>query len=163
MMNEDRMEKEVRRGVRFNKIALAALALLAAVGAWALLSWFGRPLDDSITPDGLAQHLSGGALGKTGGVYYTLEDGSGLVDVLDLPGWTITQEEAEGEPLVVFRLWENCELALYEGGLAYSWNGYAPSDTTGAAWYTVPEGTAQAAASLLKADGQLEADPGVRF
>ena len=81
-MNEESMEKEVRRGVRFNKIALAVLAVLAVVGVWALLSWFSRPLDDSITPDGLAENLTDGALGKTGGVYYVLDDGSGLVDAL---------------------------------------------------------------------------------
>ena len=103
------------------------------------------------------------ALGKTGGVYYVLDSGSGLVDALDLQAWTITQEEAEGEPLVVFRLWEDCELALYEGGLAYAWNGYASSDTTGAVWYTIPEDTAQTVASLLKTDGQIETSPGVRF
>lgn len=163
MMNEERMEQEVRRGVRVNKFALAALALLAVIGVWALVSWFSRPLDDSITPDGLAEHLTDGALGRTGGAYYTLEDGSDLVAALDLPGWTITQTEAEGEPLVVFRLWEDCELALYEGGLAYAWNGYAPSDTTGAVWYTIPEDTARTVASLLRTDGQVEADPGVRF
>lgn len=162
-MNEDSMEKEVRRGVQFNKIALVVLALLAVIGVWAVMSWFSRPLDHSITPDGLAEHLTDGALGKTGGVYYVLDDGSGLVDNLELSGWTITQEEAEGEPLVVFRLWEDCELALYEGGLAYAWNGYAPSDTTGAVWYTIPEDTAQTVASLLKTDGQIETSPGVRF
>ena len=163
MRNEDSMEQEARRGVRLNKIALAALALLAVIGAWVLLSWFSRPLDDSITPDGLAEHLADGALGKTGGVYYVLDDGSDLVDNLELSGWTVTQEEAEGEPLVVFRLWEDCELALYEDGLAYAWNGYAPSDTTGAVWYTIPEDTAQTVASLLKTDGQIETSPGVRF
>ncbi len=157
------MEQEARRGVRLNKIALAALALLAVIGAWVLLSWFSRPLDDSITPDGLAEHLADGALGKTGGVYYVLDDGSDLVDNLELSGWTVTQEEAEGEPLVVFRLWEDCELALYEDGLAYAWNGYAPSDTTGAVWYTIPEDTARTVASLLRTDGQVEANPGIRF
>ena len=162
-MNEDSMEKEVRRGVRFNKIALAALAVLAAIGMWALLRWTGRPLDDSITPDGLAENLTDGALGKTGGVYYVLDDGSVLVDALELSGWTVTQTEAEGEPLVVFRLWEDCELALYEGGLAYAWNGYASSDTTGAVWYTIPEDTAQTVASLLRTDGQIETSPGIRF
>lgn len=163
MRNEDSMEQEVRRGVRLNKIALAALALLAVIGAWVLLSWFSRPLDDSITPDGLAEHLADGALGKTGGVYYVLDDGSDLVDNLELSGWTVTQEEAEGEPLVVFRLWEDCELALYEDGLAYAWNGYAPSGTTGAVWYTIPEDTARTVASLLRTDGQVEANPGIRF
>ena len=163
MRNEDSMEQEARRGVRLNKIALAALALLAVIGAWVLLSWFSRPLDDSITPDGLAEHLADGALGKTGGVYYVLDDGSDLVDNLELSGWTVTQEEAEGEPLVVFRLWEDCELALYEGGLAYAWNGYAPSDTTGAVWYTIPEDTARTVASPLRTDGQVEANPGIRF
>ncbi|WP_294552983.1 hypothetical protein [uncultured Pseudoflavonifractor sp.] len=163
MRNEDSMEQEARRGVRLNKIALAALALLAVIGAWVLLSWFSRPLDDSITPDGLAEHLADGALGKTGGVYYVLDDGSDLVDNLELSGWTVTQEEAEGEPLVVFRLWEDCELALYEDGLAYAWNGYAPSDTTGAVWYTIPEDTARTVASLLRTDGQVEANPGIRF
>ena len=162
-MNEDSMEKEVRRGVRFNRIALAALAVLAAIGMWALLRWTGRPLDDSITPDGLAENLTDGALGKTGGVYYVLDDGSALVDALELSGWTVTQTEAEGEPLVVFRLWEDCELALYEGGLAYAWNGYASSDTTGAVWYTIPEDTAQTVASLLRTDGQIETSPGIRF
>ena len=162
-MNEDSMEKEVRRGVRFNRIALAALAVLAAIGMWALLRWTGRPLDDSITPDGLAENLTDGALGKTGGVYYVLDDGSALVDALELSGWTVTQTEAEGEPLVVFRLWEDCELALYEGGLAYAWNGYASSDTTGAVWYTIPEDTAQTVASLLRTDGQIETSPSIRF
>ena len=163
MMKEDSMERNVRRGVRFNKIALAVLALLAVVGVWGLLSWFSRPLDNSITPDGLAEHLTDGALGKTGGVYYVLDSGSDLVDALDLREWTITKEEAEDEPLVVFRLWENCELALYDGGLAYAWNGYASSDTTGSVWYTIPEDTAQTVASLLKTDGQIETSPGVRF
>ena len=163
MMKEDSMERNVRRGVRFNKIALAVLALLAVVGVWGLLSWFSRPLDDSITPDGLAENLTDGALGKTGGVYYALPDGSGLVDTLDLEGWTVTQEEAEGEPLAVFRLGEDYQLALYEGGLAHVWNGYAPPDTTGAVWYTIPEGTAQAAADLLKTDGQVETNPPERF
>ena len=163
MMDEKRMEREVRRGVRVNKITLAALAVLVVMGVWALLSWFSRPLDDSITPEGLAEHLTDGALGRTGGVYYVLDDGSSLVDALELSGWTITQTEAEGEPLVVFRLWEDCELALYEDGLAYAWNGYAPSDTTGAVWYTIPEDTARAAADLLKTDGQVEESPGVRF
>ena len=163
MRNEDSMEREVRRGVRFNKIALAVLAVLAVVGVWALLSWFSRPLDDSITPDGLAENLTDGALGKTGGVYYVLSDGSDLVDALDLRGWTITQEEAEGEPLVVFRLWEDCELALYEGDLARAWNGYAPSDAMDTAWYTMPEGTSAAVAALLRSDGQVETDPGIRF
>lgn len=163
MMNEDSMEKEVRRGVRFNKIALAVLAVLAVVGVWALLSWFSRPLDDSITPDGLAENLTDGALGKTGGVYYVLDDGNGLVDALDLRKWTITQEEAEGEPLVVFRLWEDYQLALYEGDLARAWNGYAPSDAMDTAWYTMPEGTSAAVAALLRSDGQVETDPGIRF
>ena len=163
MMNEDSMEKEVRRGVRFNKIALAVLAVLAVVGVWALLSWFSRPLDDSITPDGLAENLTDGALGKTGGVYYVLDDGNGLVDALDLRKWTITQEEAEGEPLVVFRLWEDYQLALYEGDLARAWNGYAPSDAMDTAWYTMPEGTSAAVAALLRSDGQVEIDPGIRF
>ena len=162
-MNEDSMEKEVRRGVRFNKIALAVLAVLAVVGVWALLSWFSRPLDDSITPDGLAENLTDGALGKTGGVYYVLDDGNGLVDALDLRKWTITQEEAEGEPLVVFRLWEDYQLALYEGDLARAWNGYAPSDAMDTAWYTMPEGTSAAVAALLRSDGQVEIDPGIRF
>lgn len=126
--------------MRFNQIALAALAVLAAVGAWALLSWLSRPLDGTITPDG-----------------------SGLVDTLDLESWTVTQKEAEGEPLAVFRLGEDYQLALYEGGLAYVWNGYAPPDTTGAVWYTIPEGTAQAAADLLKTDGQVETNPPERF
>ena len=163
MRDERSQEKEVRRGVRFNQIALAALALLAVVGVWGLLSWFSRPLDDSITPDGLAGQLRGGALGKTGGVYYALPDGSGLVDTLDLESWTVTQEEAEGEPLAVFRLGEDYRLALYEGGLAHVWNGYAPPGTTGAVWYTIPEGTAQAAADLLKTDGQVETNPPERF
>lgn len=140
MRDETSQEKEVRRGVRFNQIALAALAVLAAVGAWALLSWLSRPLDGTITPDG-----------------------SGLVDTLDLESWTVTQKEAEGEPLAVFRLGEDYQLALYEGGLAYVWNGYAPPDTTGAVWYTIPEGTAQAAADLLKTDGQVETNPPERF
>ena len=163
MRDETSQEKEVRRGVRFNQIALAVLAVLAAVGAWALLSWLSRPLDGTITPDGLAENLTDGALGKTGGVYYALPDGSGLVDTLDLESWTVTQEEAEGEPLAVFRLGEDYRLALYEGGLAHVWNGYAPPDTTGAVWYTIPEGTAQAAADLLKTDGQVETNPPERF
>ena len=162
MMNEDSMEKEVRRGVRFNKIALAVLAVLAVVGVWALLSWFSRPLDDSITPDGLAENLTDGALGKTGGVYYVLPDGSGLVDTLSLPDWTITQDTAE-EPLAVFCLGEDYQLALYEGDLARAWNGYAPSDAMDTAWYTMPEGTSAAAAALLRSDGQVETDPGIRF
>ena len=161
-MNEDSMEKEVRRGVRFNKIALAVLAVLAVVGVWALLSWFSRPLDDSITPDGLAENLTDGALGKTGGVYYVLPDGSGLVDTLSLPDWTITQDTAE-EPLAVFCLGEDYQLALYEGDLARAWNGYAPSDAMDTAWYTMPEGTSAAAAALLRSDGQVETDPGIRF
>ena len=161
-MNEDSMEKEVRRGVRFNKIALAALAVLAVVGVWGLLSWFSRPLDDSITPDGLAENLTDGALGKTGGVYYVLPDGSGLVDTLSLPDWTITQDTAE-EPLAVFCLGEDYQLALYEGDLARAWNGYAPSDAMDTAWYTMPEGTSAAAAALLRSDGQVETDPGIRF
>lgn len=162
MMNEDSMEKEVRRGVRFNKIALAALAVLAAIGMWALLRWTGRPLDDSITPDGLAENLTDGALGKTGGVYYVLPDGSGLVDTLSLPDWTITQDTAE-EPLAVFCLGEDYQLALYEGDLARAWNGYAPSDAVDTAWYTMPEGTSAAVAALLRNDGQVETDPGIRF
>lgn len=162
MMNEDSMEKEVRRGVRFNKIALAALAVLAAIGMWALLSWFSRPLDDSITPDGLAENLTDGALGKTGGVYYVLPDGSGLVDTLSLPDWTITQDTAE-EPLAVFCLGEDYQLALYEGDLARAWNGYAPSDAMDTAWYTMPEGTSAAAAALLRSDGQIETSPSIRF
>ena len=163
MRDETSQEKEVRRGVRFNQIALAVLALLAVVGVWGLLSWFSRPLDDSITPDGLAGQLRGGALGKTGGVYYALPDGRGLVDTLDLESWTVTQEEAEGEPLAVFRLGEDYQLALYEGGLAYVWTGYAPPDTTGAVGYPISEGPPPAAADRPKTDGQVETNPPERF
>lgn len=164
MMNEEAMKKEASRAVRFNKIALAALALLAVVGVWALLSWLSRPLDQNITPDILAENLSvDQALGKTGGVYYVLSDTDGLVDALSLPDWTITQDTAEEEPLAVFRLGEDYQLALYEGDLARVWNGYAPSDTTDTAWYTMPEGTSAAVAALLKTAGQVETDPPERF
>ena len=163
MRNEDSMEREVRRGVRFNRIALAALAVLAAIGMWALLRWTGRPLDQNITPNVLAENLSGDtALGKIGEVYYVLSDTEELVDTLSLPDWTITQDTAE-EPLAVFCLGEDYQLALYEGDLARAWNGYAPSDAMDTAWYTMPEGTSAAAAALLRSDGQVETDPGIRF
>ena len=64
-----------------------------------------------------------------------------------------SQEEAEGEPLAVFRLGEDYQLALYEGGLAYVWNGYAPPDTTGAVWYTIPEGTQTGTTFRLRGKG----------
>lgn len=163
-MDEEAMEQEARRGVRFNKIALVVLALLAVIGVWALLSRFSRPLDQNITPDILAENLSEDqALGKIGDVYYVLSDTEGLVDTLSLPDWTITQDTVEEEPLAVLRLGEDYELALYEGDLARAWNGYAPSDTTDTAWYTMPEGTSDAVAALLRTDGQVETDPPARF
>ena len=115
------MEREVRRGVRFNRIALAALAVLARIGMWALLRWTGRPLDQNITPNVLAENLSGDtALGKIGEVYYVLSDTEELVDTLSLPDWTITQDTAE-EPLAVFCLGEDAR-GVSLSGLKYPLN-----------------------------------------
>lgn len=148
MMDERQMELEVRRAVRANKMILFLMAVLCCALLAGVLRLALRPLGEHVTLEGLAAALEGDSLdARTAEADYEVERPSGLAELLALDSWIRTEGPAvPEEPLAVLRFGEEYELALYPGGLAEAWDGYAGPGVRGAAWYQIPE---EAADGLL--------------
>ena len=158
-------EAERRRTVNVAAMAvsLAVIGLLVISVLLAAVGPFSKAANDDLTPETAAGAVLGGCeVRSEDGRYWAVAAGpaaSQLADLLQTAAWEEIDPFEPGEPGLVLRFWEECELCLYGDGRALFYDGYAARGEAVTACYRIPEETAAAVLDWLHDNGTPLEDP----
>ena len=116
------------------------LFVLVVIIALVVIHFTFKPLDSSITIDGLqtATEETDYILVKTDDTYFEIEGTLEFSTLFELDEWQQQKEEPAGEPVLVLRFAEAWIVEFFADGTVTAHNGYASSGTKQDAYYVIP-------------------------
>ena len=116
------------------------LFVLVVIIALVVIHFTFKPLDSSITIDGLqtATEETDYILVKTDDKYFEIEGTLEFSTLFEFDEWQQQKEEPAGEPVLVLRFAEAWIVEFFADGTVTAHNGYASSGTKQDAYYVIP-------------------------
>lgn len=140
-----------RKHILFAAILLALVAIIAFVVVYFAF----KPLNNSVTTDGLqlAAEETDYILVKSDDTYFEIQGTTEFSSLFEFDKWQQQKEEPSGDPVLVLRFAEAWIVEFYADGTATAHNGYASSRTKQDAYYVVPSHVADDLIAYIGAHG----------